>query len=374
MLQDLQSIAENGDDRFFPTRSDVWFLSGATRTGEAISHIPIDDDPFVIGRRPGVSLSLQFRTVSGNHAALNVRDGKLFLQDLNSTNGTYVNGERVTGAAVRVVEEDLLHFAEAPFRVRRQSPTGVYNGTIEENVCDQALALVQFDRLMSQRLVVPHFQPIVSLETLEQIGFEVLGRGRVFGLESVGAMFQAAEQLNLEVELSRLLRWEGINVGKELGDRYALFINTHPKEMIGNGLISSLASLRELASNQPMVLEIHEAAVTSPKMMQELATRLQGLKIELAYDDFGSGQARLTELMEARPNYVKFDISLIREIDKADPQRIKMLENLVRMVRDLGIQALAEGIETSNEAAKCRELGFDLAQGFFFGRPTPIQT
>ena len=173
-----------------------------------------------------------------------VRSGRLYLQDLGSTNGTYVNGKRVTDE-VRLEEEDLIHFAEAPFRVLRQSPTGQSNGTIARNVCDEALALVQFDRMMSQRLVRPHFQVIVDLSTEESVGFEVLGRGSVFGLESVGAMFQAAEQLNLEVELSRLLRWEGIRVGQELPGQPALFVNTHPKEMSDSvGLIDSLVIQR----------------------------------------------------------------------------------------------------------------------------------
>ncbi|XZE55271.1 EAL domain-containing protein [Planctomycetaceae bacterium SH139] len=371
MLPEVHLIPPATPDRYIAVKGDVWFLSGATRPGEDIRHIPIDEEPFLIGRRAGVSLSLQYRTVSGTHASLEVIEGELVLKDLGSTNGTYVNGEKLHEQAIRVVEEDLIHFAEAPIRVRRQSPNSEYNGTIEENVCDQALALVQFDRLMSQRLVVPHFQPLVKLSTHEQIGYEVLGRGRVFGLESVGAMFQAAEQLSLEVELSRLLRWEGIRVGREIGHGCRLFINTHPKEMVGPGLVSSLAKLRELAGPQQMVLEIHEAAVTNPSMMQELCSRLKDLDIELAYDDFGAGQARLAELIEARPDYVKFDISLIRQIDKADAHRVKMIETLVRMVRDLDIVALAEGIETEAEAQACHQLGFDLAQGFYFGRPAP---
>ncbi len=371
MLQDIKPFTFDPNRRGKSSDEDVWFLCGSMRLGEAVRHIPVDEQPFVVGRRPGVQLSLQFRTVSGNHATLIVRGGQLFLEDLNSTNGTYVNGEKITGRIVPIAEEDLIHFAEAPFRVRRQSPTGIINGTIEENVCDQALALVQFDRLMSQRLVVPHFQPILRLSDGFQIGYEVLGRGRVFGLESVGAMFQAAEQLSLEVELSRLLRWEGIRVGRELGADSTLFINTHPKEMIGDGLINSLVQLREMAGTHPLMLEIHEAAVTHPEMMRELCVCLEELNIKLAYDDFGSGQARLAELIEARPQVVKFDISLIRGIDQCDSHRKKMLETLVRMVRDLDVQALAEGIETEAEGNTCRDMGFDLAQGFFYGRPAP---
>ncbi|MEM6366162.1 MAG: EAL domain-containing protein, partial [Planctomycetota bacterium] len=336
---------------------DVWFLSGPTGPGDSLQHTPIDEQPFVVGRKSGNALKLQFRTVSGNHADLRLIDGKLFVQDLESTNGTYVNGKRVT-TPVAVRDEDLIHFAEAPFRIRRQSPTSLTAGTISENVCDQALALVQFDRLMSQRLVRPHFQPIVTLCGCRAIGFEILGRGSVFGLESVGAMFQAAEQLNLEVELSRLLRWEGLRVGRDLPDGPTLFVNTHPKEMAdGAALIDSLAKVRTMASQSEIVLEIHEAAITNPKSMQRLHASMKDLDIGLAYDDFGAGQARLSELVEARPDYVKFDIGLIRGIDTSDVNRMRMLKSLVTMVRDLDIKALAEGIETVDEAEACQEIG-----------------
>jgi EAL domain-containing protein (putative c-di-GMP-specific phosphodiesterase class I) len=352
---------------------DVWFLSGPTQPGESVMHAAIDGSPYVVGRKTGVSLKLQFRTVSGNHAAMWVESGSLYLRDLGSTNGTYINGNRIEkGATCKISEEDLIHFAEAPFRVRRQSPTGMTNGTIAENVCDQALALVQFDRLMSERLVKPHFQIIVDIHNAKGVGFEILGRGSVFGLESVGAMFQAAEQLNLEVELSRLLRWEGIRVGRDLPDFPTLFVNTHPRELEDiAGLIDSLTKVREMTGNTDLVLEIHESSVTNPVSMQTLHSAMKDLDIRLAYDDFGSGQARLAELIEARPDYVKFDISLIRGIDSATDERRRMIETLVQMVRDLEIAALAEGIETPEESLACRELGFDLAQGFYYGRPSP---
>ncbi len=63
---------------------------------------------------------------------------------------------------------------------------------------------------MENRLVTPHFQPIVNMETGATVGYEVLARSRMFGLESSVAMFSAAARLNMEVELSQMLRWEGI--------------------------------------------------------------------------------------------------------------------------------------------------------------------
>ncbi len=372
-----QSVMPTSDNLVLPSIDsatdvkDVWFLSGSTEPNDTIRHLPIDNCPFVVGRNSGNALRLRYKTVSGSHAAMSVEDGQLFLTDLNSTNGTYVNGTRIAGR-VAIAEEDLIHFAEAPFRVRRQSPTGHAAGTIAKNVCDEALALVQFDRLMSERLVRPHFQPIVKMDDAQSIGFEILGRGSVFGLESVGAMFQAAEQLNLEVELSRLLRWEGIRVGRNLPESPVLFVNTHPKEMQDcAGLIESLTNVRAMSGNEQLVLEIHEASVTDRKSMRELSAALRDLDIKLAFDDFGSGQARLAELIESKPHFVKFDISLIRDIDTADEPRKRTISTLVQMVRDLDVKALAEGVETEPEGDTCREIGFDLAQGYFYGRPSP---
>ena len=69
------------------------------------------------------------------------------------------------------------------------------------------------------------------------------------------------------------------------------------------------------------------------------------------------------------PDYLKFDRKLIQDIHAAPAQRQQMLAALVRMARDLGIAPLAEGIELADEADVCRQLGFTLGQGYFYGRP-----
>lgn len=97
------------------------------------------------------------------------------------------------------------------------------------------------------------------------------------------------------------------------------------------------------------------------------------LNMGLAYDDFGAGQSRLNELTETAPDYVKFDMSLIRNIDAASPQRQEVLASLIQIVHNLGILSVAEGIETQAEGETCLKMGFDLAQGFFYGRPAPIR-
>jgi len=347
--------------------NSIWFLTGQVSDRESVRHIPIHSSPFRIGRRSDLALSIPCSTVSSVHAEFVDMGDHLVLRDLRSTNGTYVNGERVRGECV-LQPEDLILFADVPFRVRKQSAVSGEH-TVQENLCDHALALVQFDRLMSTRSVIPFFQPIVSMQSRETVAYEVLGRSEVFGLETPSAMFRAAAQLDLEVDLSRMFRWESVLATASLDTPPHLYMNTHPNELNRPGLLQAMQAIREMSPRQPLTLEIHEAAVTDVDNMNELHARLTDLEIGLAYDDFGAGQNRLLELLEVRPDCLKFDMSLIRDIHLASAPRQSMVRALVKMVEELGIIPLAEGIESEAEGATCLELGFRLAQGFYYGRP-----
>ena len=356
----------------FTLDASVWFFAGQMGDTEPVRHVPIDRSPFHVGRSEGLSMTLPSPCVSKEHAELFVQDEALWVRDLHSTNGTYVNGDRVVDAT-RLKEGDLVQFATAVFRVGREKQAcRMDTNTVQREVCDRALLMLQFDRLMNENAVVPFFQPIVWLNDRSFHGYEVLGRSRLFGLSSPKEMFTAASQLNLESDLSRMFRRTGMQVAQAFGPQEMLFVNTHPAELREIGLIDSLQELRRLHPGQPVTLEIHEAAVTEPSAIRELRTLLSDLDIKLAYDDFGAGQARLIELSDARPDYLKFDIKLVKDIDKATPSRQQLVESLVKLVDDLGIIPLAEGIEDEREHAVCKQIGFRLAQGFLYGKPGPI--
>jgi EAL domain-containing protein (putative c-di-GMP-specific phosphodiesterase class I) len=345
-----------------------WVLSGQLVPEEPSRTIPINVQPFTIGRRTDCALPLSSLTVSNQHAELTLVEGRLAVLDLGSTNGTFVNGARIEGLTV-LHSGDLLQFAEMVFRVRSGSEANEAR-TLEGDASDRALSLIQFEKLLTNDGLIPHYQSIVEVESLRVAGCEVLGRSRLFGLQMPKAMFAAASVLNLEAELSRLMRLEGARAAADLQASRTLFLNTHPAEMADlSVLLFSLREARELADDRPLVLEIHEGSLTCVKQMRELRDALDDLEIGLAYDDFGAGQARLVELVEVPPDYLKFDISLVRKIDQASSERRRMLDSLVRIVRDLGIAALAEGVETAGEHEACRDAGFNFAQGFFYGRP-----
>lgn len=347
-----------------------WHLSGQISEHDPVRQFPVCGDLFTVGRRPGSSLCIPISCVSGSHAELEIRHDRLLVRDLGSTNGTFVNGNRLT-AERELVDGDLLQFASIVFRVGRSNQQSDGN-TVQEATADRALAMMQFDRLINDGNVFPYFQPIVRLDNLDRIGYEVLGRSRLFGLQQPSEMFYAASQLNLEAELSEAFRLRGVEVGKRFDPSANLFLNTHPKELGQENLYTSLKALRKAEPDRPLTLEIHEAAATDLQMMRELSAVLRDLNILLAFDDFGVGRARLVELAEVRPDFLKFDMKLTKNIESASQKHQEVVALFARMVNDLGIQTLAEGVETASCHEVLLQMGFRLGQGYYYGRPQSI--
>jgi EAL domain-containing protein (putative c-di-GMP-specific phosphodiesterase class I) len=337
---------------------------------EPVRQILIHSQVFGIGRKPENALCLPSSCVSSNHAELEQRDDHLFLRDLGSTNGTYINGNKLYGET-EVVEGDLIQFATMVFRLghcHSQSESR----TVLEDTGDRALALMQFDRLINDGNLFPFFQPIVKLADSTCIGYEILGRSRLFGLQMPDQMFHAASQLNMEAELSEVFRLRGVEVGSRFPNNVNLFVNTHPKELGHDRLYASLKTLRHAAPDRTITLEIHEAASTDLEMMGQLCAVLRDLNIKLAFDDFGVGRARLVELAEIRPDYLKFDMKLTKNISGASANRQEVVALFAKMVNEIGIQTLAEGIETRECHETLGQMGFQLGQGFFYGRAQSI--
>lgn len=347
-----------------------WVLTGRLVQDEPPSNIPLRLMPFQIGRRTDLTLCLARRSVSSVHAEFFMEGGVLYLRDLQSTNGTYVNGDRIFDR-VEVHQGDLVQFADMPFRLVCKSEESD-SRTLPEDVSDRALGFVQFDKLLHEHAIVSYFQPIIDFRDDSTIAYEILSRSRLIGLETPAAMFYTASQLNMEHELSRLMRIEGVRTSSMFPEPPHIFLNTHPVELVNEGFLEMMAGLRRLAMSQEITVEIHEAAVTNVATMKEIKAGLDDLEMKLAFDDFGAGQARLCELAEVRPHYLKFDRQMIREIHRAPADRQQMLENLVHIVIELGVIPLAEGVECAEEGEACRQMGFMQAQGYHYGMPAPV--
>jgi EAL domain-containing protein (putative c-di-GMP-specific phosphodiesterase class I) len=344
-------------------------LIGRVDAGDALSMVSLDHEPFTVGRNSSNSLRMSDPTVSSYHAEITGIASRPLVTDLDSTNGTFVNGARISGTHP-IQDGDLLQFGSMVFRVSSSQSSSSANCTESYDASDDAVALVQFGQVLKKRAITPHLQPIIDINTSATMGYEVLARSRYLGLRSAAALFQAAARMNAEIALSQQARLAGMNVARMVPNSSTLFLNTHPREVSDPELIGSLKGLRKNFPRRSMCIEIHESAVASPLRLKEIKAALADLGMQLAFDDFGAGQSRLRELVAVRPDYVKFDMSLLDNIQ--DPNQSRALETLVRMTIDLEIIPLAEGVETQVQHDTCRDVGFLLGQGYLYGHPMPV--
>jgi EAL domain-containing protein (putative c-di-GMP-specific phosphodiesterase class I) len=176
-----------------------------------------------------------------------------------------------------------------------------------------------------------------------------------------------------QVALSRVFREKALELAAKKPRLPTLFLNVHPQELESPEFVPSIAAARARSPHLRLTLDLSESALADLAAVDRLRTQLSRLGVGLAYDDFGAGQARLLELAEVPPHYLKFDMSFVRGIGSAPPSRQRLLTSLVTVARELLVYTVAEGVETEEEANVCMRVGFTHAQGFYFGRPRPIE-
>jgi EAL domain-containing protein (putative c-di-GMP-specific phosphodiesterase class I) len=211
------------------------------------------------------------------------------------------------------------------------------------------------------------YQPIVSWSRRSTFAHEALVRNEEPTLRSPPDLFEAAERLGRLEELGRNVR---DRVAKTLDANPVdglLFINLHAMELADDRLLAPDAPLSRHAAR--VVLEVTERAPL--EQIRDATTRvaqLRALGYRIAVDDLGAGYAGLTSFAHLEPDVVKVDMSLIRGLDRS-PMKQKLVGSIVSLCRDLGIEIIAEGIETPAERDALVRVGGDLCQGYLFARP-----
>lgn len=213
------------------------------------------------------------------------------------------------------------------------------------------------------------YQPIVDVESGGVHAYEALVRGRA-GEGAASVLRQIPADLLYRFDAAARAR--AIEIAARLGLKTRLSLNFLPRSLdsLPQALDLTLEAAR--AAGLPpehLILEatedeaIHDAARFAAQVN---AYRAQGIRF--AIDDFGSGYSGLNLLAEFQPDLVKLDMQLVRDIQGKGPRQA-IVRAVIQACEDLGIDVIAEGIETEAEYLWLRRAGVSLYQGFYFGRP-----
>ena len=222
-------------------------------------------------------------------------------------------------------------------------------------------------RVLRGRGLSISYQPIVDLRCGGRLGFEALARfaGPPSGPD---AWFADAAGVGLDAELESLAIEAALDALPWMPGGAYLSINASPA-MVVSGRVKALLS--GVAVDR-VVLEITEhAPMPGYDVLGGALRPLRAAGLRVAVDDAGAGYASFSHILNLRPDVIKLDITITRDIDK-DVGRQALASALRTFAGDTGSTVVAEGVETEAELGALRELGMGAAQGYHLGRPGPL--
>jgi diguanylate cyclase (GGDEF)-like protein len=225
-----------------------------------------------------------------------------------------------------------------------------------------------------------HYQPLVSIRTGRAVGAEALVRW----VRPDGRMVSPAEFIPVAEEtglIGRIGSWvlaQACNqahlwqLAVEGDSPLEMGVNVSGRQLGDPDLVPTVASvLNRPGQRLSLCLEITESVLLSAETLPVLHD-LKGLGVRLAVDDFGTGYSSLASLRKYPVDVVKIDRQFITGID-TDPSARAVVKAIVEVTHALGMESLAEGVETREQLDVLGELGCDVAQGFLLARPAPAE-
>jgi diguanylate cyclase (GGDEF)-like protein len=234
----------------------------------------------------------------------------------------------------------------------------------------------ELDLILSERRLCPVFMPIVNGRERKILGYEALIRGPAnSALYSPIELFKTAQLSGRLLELERLCRELSIRRFKLLDLQGKLFLNVSPAALLEVDFTGgmTLQLMRKLDFNPDrVVIEITEQfPIEDYQLMREATRHYREMGFQVALDDLGAGYAGLRSWSELRPQYVKIDRHFIEGLDQ-DRVKLEFVRSILDVARSIQCQVIAEGVERLEEHLLLNQLGLDLQQGYYFGRPNPL--
>ena len=252
---------------------------------------------------------------------------------------------------------------------------------------DQAVVRLQMETDLRQGIkrqeLLLHYQPIVSLTTGHITGFEALVRWQhsTRGLVSPADFIPLAEETGLILPMGEWVLLEACNQlrvwQQQFADHLPLFmsVNVSGKQFVQLDLVEKIDKIltETKCDRKGLKLEITESGIIDNEEAIAMLEYLRALGIELSIDDFGTGYSSLSRLYHFPINTLKIDRSFVSRMGTgADNSPI--VRTIITLANNLGMDVIAEGIETAHQLKQLRALGCEFGQGYFFSKPVDSET
>jgi diguanylate cyclase (GGDEF)-like protein len=241
-----------------------------------------------------------------------------------------------------------------------------------KRVADEILAGLE------RKEFVPHYQLQFDAKTLEVAGVEALARWNhpTHGLQTPAAFLKIAEELNVVSIIDRLVLEQTLHDFDQWQRAGRLVprvsVNVSARRLQDEELINSLTSLSIKPGTVSFELLESIFLDDNDELMVWNVNQIKELGIDIEIDDFGTGHASIVSLMKLRPRRLKIARQLISPVAESAQQR-KVVQSIVQIGTSLGVEVIAEGVETMQQARILRELGCDILQGYALSRPMIAQ-
>lgn len=361
-----------------PAVEEAW-LEFCTPQLDAPQTRPLDGGPFTIGRNESCGLHIDSSRVSREHALIEAHDGQFHIRDLGSTNGTFVNGERIREAPLQDGDVVLIADVECSFHHRR--PGAATRATATQVMAPQASEaaaagreLVHAVRSLQDRMlrgaIDVRLSPIVTLAEQEQYAQRA-------GRPESGALALRSEErallgidCRLAVRYRQLERFLAVEQMLVSGGATRLFIELAAAEIGDVDLAESLERLRLMAGDRlQLAAEISDSAICDIAYVRDFLRMLRDLDMKVAYSEFAGGQVRAAAHRDIAPDYLMLSPRLVRDADRNSGRR-RQMEEIVRAARDMNCLVIAVGVTHAAEAEACANAGCRFGQGEYF-TPAP---
>ena len=225
-----------------------------------------------------------------------------------------------------------------------------------------------------------HYQPLVTLDTGRINGFEAVVRWEhpTRGLIGPAAFIPIAEETGLIIPIGRWVLREACRQMRAWQDRYPAFadltvsVNLSGRQFAQATLVDEIdQALRETGLDpRRLRIEITESVVMENAVSaMAMIDQLRALNVKIDVDDFGTGYSSLSYLQRFSLDHLKIDRSFVSNIDDPGGENAEIVRTIVTLAHHLGMDAVAEGVETADQVALLKQIGCRNVQGFLFSKP-----